>query len=250
MILLFLKQELRSRFADSALGVAWILLAPILQLLVFNLVFVHILQARVPGLQGGEYIVFLALGFWPWFAFSEAIVRGTTAITDHAAIAAKVAVPRHVFVTSAVLASFLLHGVGYVAVLICLVAFGPSLEWSALPLALLHWVPLLLLAMGIALLLASLQVFLRDLAQMIGLAMTLWFFLTPIIYSLATVSPAIARWMRFNPLTGVIEAQRALLPGLPPGEAIGLYPWLAALVALAIGVLTHRRLHRNLEEFA
>lgn len=246
---LFIRQDLRQRFSGNLLGIAWAVLAPLLQLAVFNLVFVHILKARVPGLEGGTYLVFLALGFWPWFAFSEGVTRGCTAITDHSGLAGKIAVPRAIPVLAAVSTAFLLHGVGYLLVLAALAAFGPGLEWSQLPLALLHWLPLLAMAAGLALALAAVQVFIRDLAQTIGLLITLWFFLTPIIYAPETVPGGLARWLALNPITGVVDAQRALLPGLTGLPLSGLATWIGALVLPLLGLLVFRRLRPHLEEF-
>lgn len=250
LLLLFLRQDLRQRFAGNLLGVAWAVLAPLLQLAVFNLVFVHILKARVPGLEGTNYLVFLALGFWPWFAFSEALVRGCTAITDHAGLADKVAVPRSLPVLAAVVTAFFLHAFGYALVLITLALLGVQLDWSLLPLALLHWLPLLVMACSLGLLLGTLQVFIRDLAQTIGLLTTLWFFLTPIIYAAELVPAHLVRWLVLNPVIGVIDAQRALLPGLGALPGSGLSTWIAAVLLPPLGMLVYRRLRPHLEEFA
>lgn len=249
MLALFIRQDLRQRFAGNLLGIAWAVLAPLLQLAVFNLVFVHILKARVPGLEGGTYLVFLALGFWPWFAFSEAVARGCTAISDHSGLAGKVAVPRAVPVLAAVSTAFLLHGIGYLLVLAALAMFGPPLDWSQLALAMLHWLPLLAMAAGLALALGAVQVFIRDLSQSIGLLITLWFFLTPIIYAPETVPGALAQWLSLNPITGVVDAQRALLPGLTPLPMSWVATWIGALLLPLLGLLVFRRLRPHIEEF-
>src|SRR5690606_25453159 len=86
LTLRFLRLDLAARFQGNVAGAAWTVLAPLLQLAVFFLVFVHIFGQRVPGLSGTGVVAFLALGFWPWFAFSEAIARATTALPDHAGL--------------------------------------------------------------------------------------------------------------------------------------------------------------------
>ncbi len=105
MISLLVRQDLRQRFTGNILGAAWAVLAPLLQLLVFAVVFVQIFKARVPGLDERGYVAFLALGMWPWFAFSEAVARGVSALTDSAGLLAKVAVPTWDVVTARVTAS-------------------------------------------------------------------------------------------------------------------------------------------------
>lgn len=193
------------------LGAAWSLIAPLLQLAVFYVVFLHIFKARVPGLEPDAYLAFLALGFWPWFAFAEAISRATTSVQEHAALAAKIALPRAVPVVAKVLASFLVHGVGFIAVLLVLLAIGPPLHWEWLPAALLLWLPLLALAIGMGLIVAAIQVFVRDLAQSIGPLMSLWFFLTPIVYALQMAPLGLSQWLLWNPMTAIVQGQRSLL---------------------------------------
>jgi lipopolysaccharide transport system permease protein len=249
LLRLFVRQDLRQRFSGNLIGVAWAVLAPLLQLAVFNLVFVHILKARVPGLEGSSYLVFLALGFWPWFAFSEAVARGCTAITEHSGLAGKIAVPRAIPVLAAVGSAFLLHGLGYVLVLCAIALTGPTLDWTQLPMALLYWLPLLAMAAGLALALSAVQVFVRDLAQSIGLLITLWFFLTPIIYAPETVPGALTQWLSLNPITGVVDAQRGLLPGLTGLPLSWVATWLGALLIPLVAGLVFGRLLPHLEEF-
>lgn len=222
---LFVSQDLRSRFDGSLLGIAWTVISPLLQLAVFYVVFLHIFKARVPGLAPDAYLVFLALGFWPWFAFSEAVTRATTAIQDQAALAGKVALPRVLLVISRVLASFVLHGLGFIVVLLIVAAIGPALHWSLLPWVLFLWLPLLAMAIGAGMLVAAVQVFVRDLSQSIGPVMSFWFFLTPIIYALQMTPEALRNALLWNPLTAVVQGQRGLLFG-----EIDLTGWPSLLV--------------------
>lgn len=208
---LFVVQDLQARFTGSLLGVAWTLISPLLQLGVFYVVFLHIFKARVPGLGPDAYLVFLALGFWPWLAFSEAVTRATTAIQESAGLSAKVALPRALMVVSRVLASFLIHVFGFGAVLLVLAAIGPPLHWGGLPVALALWLPLLAMALGAGFLAAAVQVFVRDLAQSIGPLLSFWFFLTPILYSLQMAPGGLGHLLLWNPVTAVVQGQRNLL---------------------------------------
>lgn len=208
---LFVAQDLRARFTGSLLGATWSLIAPLLQLAVFYVVFLHIFKARVPDLAPDAYLVFLALGFWPWFAFSEAITRATSAVQETAALAAKIALPHAVPVVAKVLASFVVHGVGFATVLLALLAFGPPLHWNGLPWAIALWLPLLSMALGLGLFVAAVQVFVRDLVQSIAPLLSLWFFLTPIIYALQMAPQGLAQWLLWNPITAIVQGHRNLL---------------------------------------
>lgn len=245
----FLAEDLRTRFQGNLAGAAWTVLAPLLQLAVFFLVFVHIFGQRVPGLSGTGVVAFLALGFWPWFAFSEAIARATTALPDHAALIAKVALPRASLVLARVLAPFVLHGVGFVVIVALMPLFGVTLAWSGLWLVPLLWLPLLALAIGLGLVAATLQVFVRDVGQVVGHLLQLMFFLTPILYARELVPDWLRPALDANPLTGIVTAMRATLLGgeLPLGPlAISLG---AAVLAVLLGAWLFRRCDPLFEDY-
>jgi len=245
----FLRLDLAARFEGNIAGAAWAILAPLLQLAVFFLVFVHIFGQRVPGLSGPGVVAFLALGFWPWFAFSEAVARATTTLPDNAALIAKVALPREALVLARVLAPFVLHGVGFVVILALMPLFGVELEWSGLWLVPLLWLPLLAMAIGIGLIVAAVQVFVRDLAQVVGHVLQLMFFLTPILYSRDIVPLWLRPVLDANPLTGIVTAMRAALLG---GE-FPLTPLLvslgAAVLSMLLGAWLFRRLDPQFEDY-
>ena len=243
-------QDLSLRFTGSIAGLAWTVIAPLVQLAVFYFVFLHILGARVPGLSPDAYLVFLALGFWPWFAFSEAVVRATTAVHDYAGLAAKIALPRAIPVVARVLTAFLVHAIGFLVVLAVVAVTGVvELHWSGLPAALLLWLPMFALALGVGLLCAALQVFVRDLGQTIGLLMSLWFFLTPIVYVLDMTSVRVSSWLVWNPLTAVVEAHRAwILFGTGDVRGLGVLLGASLLVPL-IGAWVFRRTSPHFEDF-
>ena len=245
----FLAEDLRARFQGNLAGAAWTVIAPLLQLAVFFLVFVHIFGQRVPGLTGTGVVAFLALGFWPWFAFSEAVARATTVLPDHAALIAKVALPRLSLVLARVLAPFVLHGIGFVVIVALMPLFGVGLDWSGLLPALLLWLPLLALALGFGLLAATVQVFVRDTGQVIGHLLQLLFFLTPILYARDLVPPWLQPALDANPLTGIVSGMRsALLGGEWPLAALGISLGGAVLVLLA-GAWLFRRCDPLFEDY-
>jgi len=182
LTLRFIRRELGNRFAGSFSGGLWAVMQPLLQLAVYSLVFVHIFKARVPGADAPGYVPFLVTALWPWTAFAEAILRSTTAIQDNAALIGKVALPREVIVVASVCASFAIHISGFVAIVVILGLTGQGVSLGMLPLSLVLYVPLFALALGIALVCASIQVFVRDLIQALGQLLPLLMFGAPIFY--------------------------------------------------------------------
>ncbi|MFZ1839220.1 MAG: ABC transporter permease, partial [Dokdonella sp.] len=217
---------------------------------IYAFVFVQIFKARVPGAGAPGYVPFLVVAMWPWIAFSEAIFRSTTAIQDNAALIGKVALPRALLVLAPCAASFFLHGVGFLAILTVLSISGHGIEMIKVPLALLLYVPMFAYAFGICLTLAALQVFVRDLVQIIGQLLTLMMFAAPIFYDRTNLPERFQVLLDLNPFTFYVEGMRNLLLGY------GEFPWHGLLIAilvagltLAFGLWLFRRLDPHFEDF-
>ena len=194
----FIRRELRERYRGSFTGFGWALLQPLLQLAIYAFVFVQIFKARVPGAGAPGYVAFLVVAMWPWVAFSDAVVRSTTALQDNAALIGKVALPREILVLAPCSASFLLHACGYVAILVVLALAGQDVHIARLPLALLMYVPMFAYTFGVALIFASLQVFVRDLVQMLGQLLTLMMFAAPDLLRSGQSSGTVSRLSRLQ----------------------------------------------------
>jgi ABC-type polysaccharide/polyol phosphate export permease len=247
----FVLRDLKQRYLGSLSGGLWAVLQPLLLLGVYAFVFVEILRVRnLPAAAGGDFVVFLVAGLWPWTAFAEALNRSVTAIQDHAGLLSKVALPREVLVLAPVTSAFLLHGVGFVAVTLALAFAGKDVDALGLPAALAMFALLYAFALGLALVLAALQVFVRDLGHMLGQFLTLWFFLTPVFYTRDMVPPAFATVLSLNPVSPYVDAVRgALHAPLAPVPSQWALAALYAALALAAGAFVFRRLSRHFEDF-
>jgi lipopolysaccharide transport system permease protein len=246
----FVLLELRKRFLGTVGAGLWAIAHPLLQLAIYSTVFAVIFQARVPELPDAPFAVWLALAFWPWIAFAEAVQRGAAVVGENAALIGKVALPTELLPTATTVASFLVHGLGYLAVLLVLVLLGQPVRLWMLPLALPLFVGLLVLAHGVALLVAALSVFLRDVAQLTTQLLMLGFFLTPIFYSRSMLPEAWRPWLDLNPMTAYVEGFRALLLGLAPPSALAIGTSVAGTVFAALaGRILFRRLSRHFHDY-
>ncbi len=250
IFLQLVSRSIRTEYLENVTGFAWLILQPLLMLAVYAFVFSTIFQARVPDAADIGFIGYLAVAFWPWTAFSESILKASSAITSNAALIGKVAFPTEMLPLSVVAATFSMHMVGYLVVLLVLSLTGTELNWVGLLLV----IPLLLLlaifAAGLALFASALQVFIRDLAQILPPLMTFWFFTTPILYSTSMLPEKVAFIFSWNPVAWFISRLRgALLTG---SSSVGLadlvVPVLSALV-LVSGLLLFRRLRGHFEDF-
>jgi lipopolysaccharide transport system permease protein len=246
-----LLRELRNRYAGTSGGLVWVFLHPVLMLAIYAIVFQYVFQVKLPNADPSQpYVVWVAVTLWPWLAFSEALSRGTVAVQQHADLVKKVAFPQELLVYSAVLTSLLIHAAGYVAVLLLLRAWGYEIQLAGVALVgLWAWLVLGCAAMGLALFLGALQVFLRDVEQLLGQFLTMLFFASPVLYTLALAPDGIRRLLAFNPLTHILEPLRsaALGQGLP-SPLLALAALAAGALAWNAGLVWFRRLAPHFED--
>jgi lipopolysaccharide transport system permease protein len=175
-------------------------------------------------------------------AVSEGVQRAATAITDNATLVKKLRFPVALLVVTVVATALVHEGIALALFLAVLAVLGEgsfvSLGWLALALPL-----QLALTIGLGLLLSSLHVFLRDIAQALGLVFSAWFYFTPIVYPLSRVPDVVRPWIELNPLTALVDLYRsALLGGVPSApRGVAALAVTAAAVFL-LGVVTFRRL--------
>lgn len=245
----FIRRDLRNRYLNSFSGGAWALMQPLIQLAIFGTVYVYVFRAPPPAGNVG-IVPFLALGLWPWNAFSEAILRTVNAIPENAALIGKIALPRHVLVFASASSSFLLHGVGFLAILVAMRLWGMPIHLLALPLAFLTFLQLFLFALGLAFLFAALQVFVRDLSHVLLQLLPMWMYLSPVFYSRDLLPERYRHLMSYNPISYYVETFRAILLGVGEVSLVSQAIALAiAVVVLGAGYAVFRRLSPHFEDF-
>jgi lipopolysaccharide transport system permease protein len=244
----FFRRELATRYLGSTSALLWAFLQPLLMLAVYHFVFTSVFRTGAFG--GASFLLFVAVALWPWLAAQEALTRATNAIPAHGALIRKVAFPHELVVYASVAATFALQAAGYVVVLVALAAFGEPVHFQGLLLAVPIWAILALAVTGIALALAALQVFIRDVEHVLAPVLTILMYLTPILYPLSLVPEGVRPWVAANPFGWLVDRLRdALLDGrLAPqwGDAAAL----AVAVALFLGGRwVFRRLSPHFEDF-
>jgi lipopolysaccharide transport system permease protein len=248
----FLQRELRNRYLGSISGGLWALLQPLAQLAIYGFVWAYVFKQRAPGGDSSPAAIvpFLAVGMWPWNAFAECIMRSTTVIQENSGLIGKVALPRPVLVIAAAGASFLLHGFGFIAIMVVLALLGMKIHLIMLPIALLVFLQLFLLGLGFAFLFSAIQVFVRDLSQVLGQLIPLWMFLSPVLYSRDFLPEAYRGWLNINPFTFYPEYFRSILLGFGDISVLAQVTAFGVAVATcAIGYAVFRRLDPRFEDF-
>jgi len=239
LIVQMTKREVVGRYQGSAMGLAWSFLNPLFMLVVYTFVFSEIFKSRWGGIDGSdsktEFAVVLFVGMIVLNLFSEVLNRAPSLILSNVNYVKKVIFPIEILPVI-VMSAALFHAVISVGVLlVALVLFNGYLHWTAffLPFVLF---PLVILTTGLAWMLASLGVFLRDVGQTISIITTMLMFLAPVFYPVTAVPEQFRPFIMANPLTFIIEQAREVLVWghLPNWMGLGAYT-LAAVVILWTG---------------
>jgi lipopolysaccharide transport system permease protein len=237
-------KDIKVRYKRTYLGYAWSLLNPLVYAVTYWIAFKAILNVRIEG-----YFVFLLAGLFPWQWLANSMMLAPNAFLVNSPLVKKIYFPRHLLVVSSVLTEGLHFAlcVPMLALLVILFNRG-HVTWSWV------WgVPMLLLLQGvtiygIALAVASLNVFFRDLERILALAMTVLFFLTPVIFERTMVPPLFQPLINFNPFTPLVVGWRALfLGGAVDWNAAG-HAAVFASIAVIVGHLVFRRLQWKFAE--
>lgn len=241
-------RDLKVRYKNSALGILWSLLNPLLMMLVFTLVFNVLANQDIPN-----YSVFILVGILPWNFFSGSVVGGSNSILSNSSLIKKVYFPRIVLPGSIIFSNLVHFLLAMVVLVFFLYATGLGLTIHAL------WVPALVVTqiifmLGLVFFLSSAQVFYRDVAMILEVVMLAWFFLTPVFYSLSIFAesepirgiPAdvLMRWI--NPMASIIDGYRTVLWGVGYGgvamdPSYLLRTFVTSVLTLLIGYLFFRR---------
>ena len=238
-----LRRDLSSRYAGSFGGPYWALLNPLILCLLYAFVFEAILRLSPPPGFPGSYAEFLLAGLLPWLGCQEALLRSTTSVTDQAHLVKKMQFPVELLVASSIAAALVLEVIGLAILGAYVAASGRGALQPGTFLVALAFQALLLA--GPSLVLASLNVFFRDLPQLLSPALTIVLWVTPILYPESQVPPSIRAWLGINPVRDLVALYRQALFGGPDPDPVRLAVWAAAsAAALAGGLWLFRRSRR------
>ena len=235
-----LRRDLAARYAGSFGGPIWAVLNPAVVCAVYAFVFAGILKLPPPAGFRGGYVEFLLAGLLPWLGVQEAIMRATTVVSDQAHLVKKLRFPIELLVASSVGAALVIQIVGLAILTIFLLASGRGAVHPGLLLFAFAF-ELLLLA-GPVLVLSSLNVFFRDIAQLLPPVLMIAFWLTPIFYSESAMPSFAVPLLVFNPVRDLAALFRSALFASPPPPIGRVAAWSAVLVVVGlVGVRLFRR---------
>lgn len=210
LIWAFVKRELRGRFVGSTVGFLWTVIHPLAMILVYTIVFSKIMQMKLPdtaSLGQMGYVVYLCAAILPWLTMQETLLRSCTIFIEFSSLIKKVSFPPIILVAYIVISGFINLLIGFSVFFILMlflgVKFGPFL--LLLPLTLLIF---LLFTFAVSMLLSCVNIFFRDTQQIVSIFLTVWFWVTPIVYLPSIIPKELLFVTEVNPMNFLMNMFR------------------------------------------
>src|SRR5450759_1147679 len=234
-------RDIKVRYKQTALGVTWAVIQPLLTVLIFTLVFEKLLHVQSNGVP---YPLFAYSAILPWQLFQGALQRSSMSVVSNANLLTKVYFPRLIIPISAVLASVVDFAIQFVVLLGMMLAYGVMPQWTIL------WLPLLmalalLTALAVGLWLSALNVQYRDVSHIIPVLIQIWMYASPVVYPIESIP---AKWrplVGLNPMSGVIQGFRWALLGKNPPDVLFIVSVANVLVLLVTGLIYFKHMERT-----
>ncbi len=243
MIFSLVRKDLRTRYKGSVLGFLWTFINPLLQLIVYTIVFSTIMRVNVD-----KFYIYLFVALVPWIFFTSSIQGGATSILSGADLIKKIYFPRLVLPIAVTSAAFMNMVFSMIVVFIALMISGIGLSWHII------YLPVIMVleyffALGMAFIFSALNVYFRDLEHILGIVTMAWFYLTPIVYTVEMVPEEWLTFFQLNPMTHMMDAYRAILyyHQAPDFGTLGSIVVFSA-VFIVVGYGLFQRLQRHFVE--
>ncbi|MEO8020990.1 ABC transporter permease [Polaromonas sp.] len=244
------RRDYQLRYRGTMLGIAWTVLQPLAMILIYTLVFSHLMKSRLPGVEGNfSYSIHLCAGVITWGLFAEIIQRSQSVFLDNANLIKKLSFPRLTLPVIVVATALLNFSIVFGLFLVFLLVTGNFPGVSILAM-----IPLLavqvLFAAGLGITLGVLNVFFRDAGQLSGLLLQFWFWATPIVYPASILPEWLRPWMNLNPMYQLMQGyQNIFVAGqLPDWQNLALVTLFSAGLALYAVSLFRRHSSEMVDE--
>ena len=241
LLLMLAMRDVKLRYRQTALGVIWVVLQPLLGAFILGFVFGRV--AKLP--TGGSYFLFAYTGLLGWNAFSGTLSKASACVVGNSQLVSKVFFPRLILPLSTIASTLIDFAVGlaFMAVLLPIYGIKPGWEILLLPI----WLALaILLAVGVGMYTAALMVRYRDLQYVIPVLMQFWLYASPVAYALLAI-PRRFRWAYLlNPMASLLEGFHLSLLGQGTFHwPFLIYSCIFSIGVFAFGVISFRRMERG-----
>lgn len=241
------KNDFKTRYAGSYLGIVWAFVQPIITVLLYWFVFSVALPSRAVAVKGDieiPYILWLIAGIVPWFFFSEALTNGTNALLEYNYLVKKVVFKISILPIIKIISAVFVHGFFILFTLILFSCYGFYPDVYTLQI-LYYSACMFIFVLGLCYITCSIIIFFRDLGQIISIALQVGIWATPILWNISTLSPKLRVIFKINPMFYIVEGYRnALIDKIWFWENFysTAYFWILTLCVFAFGAIIFKRL--------
>lgn len=236
-------KNLFGHYRSSALGFAWHFIVPAIMMFVYYIVFTQIRSNPIP-----EFWIFLASGLFPFNFMTSNLSGGSGCIVGNSGMVKKMYLPREIIVLAQVISTFIVMLIGYSIILVAIIISGYSITWTLSILPLIMMV-MLVFVTGYVLILSSITVYVRDVQHLIGSITMIFFFMTPMYFTMDSVTGLLATLVRINPFSYFVESYHQIVYyGSVPEVKIIAMCLIIATLSLTIGIITFTKLKKGFVE--
>lgn len=236
------KREFQSKYRNSLLGAAWTVINPLAMIIVYTVIFSQVMRAKLPGVDSGfAYSIYLCAGVLTWGLFAEIIGRGQGVFLEHANLIKKISFPRiclPVIVVANACINFAIVFSLFLVFLLVTGSFPGNVFIAFFPILLVQ----IAFSIGLGMIVATLNVFFRDVGQFFLILLQFWFWFTPVVYPASILPPAVRTYLEWNPMTPIITGyQNIFVHATWPNWESLIFPASLAVLFCLFGVRLFRK---------
>lgn len=244
MIFSLVKRDLKGRYKGSVLGFMWTFINPLLQLIVYTIVFSIIMKNEIE-----RYYLFLFVALVPWIFFSTSVSAGSTCVIGQQDMVKKIYFPREVLPLTFVTSQFVNMILSFVVIFAVIIVTGHGIGINAIIYLPIIMIIEYMIALGVTMLSSAITVYFKDLQYILNIVTMAWMYMTPVVYSQDRVPEQFKKLFYLNPITPIIIAYRDILyyKKIPDLSTL-ILAIIMGIVIILIGFFTFNKLKRRFVE--
>lgn len=237
------RKELRTRYKGSVLGFLWTFINPLLQLVVYTVIFSTIMRINID-----RFYIFMFVALLPWIFFSTSVQSSSSTIISNKDLVKKIYFPRVVLPVSVVISGLMNMIFSFAIVFPALIISGIGITPAVIYLPIVV-IAALVMTLGFSVLFSGLNVYFRDLEHILGIVIMAWFYFTPIVYPVEMIPESFLRLFFLNPITPIILGFRDILYyGIAPNFVMLGINIISGLLLLIFALIVFENLQKNFAE--
>ena len=241
-------REIKSRYKQSIMGYFWVILNPFFQILIMSFVFSTIMRIPTNASADIPYIVFLYVGLLPWTLFSASLASASGSIVGNASLVTKVYFPRTILPISTIFAKIIDFIFASTILIFFMIIYQVPVNLNIIWVVPIFFIQQIF-TLGLSLFLSAINLVYRDIQYLLNLIISLWFYLTPIVYPTDIVPDRYKIIFKLNPMSVIINAYReSILAGGIPSLSSLLIAFIVSLLTLYLGFIYFKKLERTFSD--